>query len=66
MFYKNDYKLNTIILLILSLIMFIAGFINIISNIMNWQINEILDYTKTFLSLAMIIFSSRSLNKILN
>ena len=55
-----------IILLVLSLIMFICGFINIISNIMYWQINEILDYTKTFLSVVMIIFSSRSLNKILN
>ena len=63
---KYDYKLDTIILLVLSLIMFICGFINIISNIMNWQINEILDYAKTFLSVIMIIFSSRSLNKILN
>ena len=47
MLHKYDYKLNTIILLVLSLIMFIFGFINIISNIMYWQINEILDYTKT-------------------
>ena len=33
MLHKYDYKLNTIILLVLSLIMFICGFINIISNI---------------------------------
>ena len=62
----NNILKNQIALIIISLLMFVLGFVNVIANIMNWQINEILDYTKTFLSLAMIIFSSRSLNKILN
>jgi hypothetical protein len=45
--------------------MFILGFVNVIANIMNWQINEVLDYVKLSLSILLLISSSISLNTIL-
>jgi uncharacterized membrane protein YoaK (UPF0700 family) len=62
--FKNILK-NQIALIIISLLMFVLGFINVIANIMNWQINEVLDYVKLSLSILLLISSSISLNTIL-
>jgi uncharacterized membrane protein YoaK (UPF0700 family) len=62
--FKNILK-NQIALIIISLLMFVLGFINVIANIMNWQINEVLDYVKLTLSILLLISSSISLNSIL-
>lgn len=62
--FKNILK-NQIALIVISLLMFVLGFINVIANIMNWQINEVLDYVKLTLSILLLISSSISLNIIL-
>lgn len=62
--FKNILK-NQIALIVISLLMFVLGFINVIANIMNWQINEALDYVKLTLSILLLISSSISLNIIL-
>lgn len=61
----NNILKNQIALIIISLLMFVLGFINVIANIMNWQINEVLDYVKLTLSILLLISSSISLNTIL-
>lgn len=61
----NNILKNQIALIIISLLMFILGFVNVIANIMNWQINEVLDYVKLSLSILLLISSSISLNTIL-
>ena len=61
----NSILKNQIALIIISLLMFILGFINVIANIMNWQINEALDYVNLTLSILLLISSSISLNSIL-
>ena len=61
----NSILKNQIALIIISLLMFVLGFINVIANIMNWQINEVLDYVKLTLSILLLISSSISLNTIL-
>ena len=61
----NSILKNQIALIIISLLMFVLGFVNVIANIMNWQINEVLDYVKLTLSILLLISSSISLNTIL-
>lgn len=61
----NNILKNQIALIIISLLMFVLGFVNVIANIMNWQINEVLDYVKLTLSFLLLISSSISLNTIL-
>lgn len=61
----NNILKNQIALIIISLLMFVLGFVNVIANIMNWQINEVLDYVKLSLSILLLISSSISLNTIL-
>lgn len=62
--FKNILK-NQIALIVISLLMFVLGFINVIANIMNWQLNEVLDYVNLTLSILLLISSSISLNTIL-
>jgi len=52
-------------LVICTLVILFASFLNIISNIMTWQLNEFLDYTKFAMSLFLFFFSSTSLNRLL-
>lgn len=52
-------------LVICTLVILFASFLNIISNIMAWQLNEFLDYTKFATSLFLFFFSSISLNRLL-
>ena len=52
-------------LVICTLVILFASFLNIISDIMAWQLNEFLDYTKFAMSLFLFFFSSISLNRLL-
>ena len=61
----NNILKNQIALIIISLLMFVLSFVNVIANIMNWQINEVLDYVNLTLSILLLISSSISLNTIL-
>lgn len=62
---SNNILKNQIALIIISLLMFVLGFVNVIANIMNWQLNEVLDYVNLTLSILLLISSSISLNTIL-
>jgi succinate-acetate transporter protein len=42
----NNILKNQIALIIISLLMFVLGFVNVIANIMNWQINEVFEFTQ--------------------
>ena len=61
----NNILKNQIALIIISFLMFVLGFVNVIANIMNWQLNEVLDYVNLTLSILLLISSSISLNTIL-